>query len=589
MTRAPTSYHRAVPTAAALILLAGCVSPLQEASTETLRESVRESAARELRPSTDRPEPVDLVRQPGELSFPPERLQELERMAGPTAYEPGVPPLSPGLPDEVDLPVRMSLQQAVLRAIEHNLGVQSARIDPAIAEAQVVAARAAFDWVFFGNVEWSSVDEPQLTPQVGGVNVGTSSRVNQSVGYTTGIRKQLTSGGNLSISQGQTYLDNRDTGTQFSPDPSNRAELNIAYDQPLLRGFGSDVALAEVRLAQNTERRSVEEYRRTLIATVTEVERAYWDLVQAQQNLKIFIRLLERGVETRDVLKSRLAFDVKPAEFSDAVATVERRRANVIRATNTLRQQSDRLKALINDPDLTVGSDALIDPADNTLDAPVAVSLYDSLTTALANRPEVQIAILSIDDASIRQTVADNARLPLLDLSFAAQFQGLDRDVGDAYSDVGSARFVDLLLGAVFEQPIGNRAAEAQFRQRQLERMQSAVGYRRTVQDIALEVRTALRNLSTNYRLIEQTRTARLAAAENLRTLLVQEQTIQSLTPDFLDLKFRRQEALAAAEGDEVQALADYSIALAELHRATGTALERNRVRFVVPDAGARR
>lgn len=547
---------------------------------------MRESAAREARNLDANSAPAPLTRQGEELTFPPDRMAELERMAGPKAYAPGTPELFPGLQGETDTPVRISLQQAVLRSVEQNLLVQRARLDPAIAEAQVVTARAAFDWVFFTRAQWSSVDEPLLTPRVNGVNVGTDSNVNQSVGYETGIRKHLTSGGALSISQGQTYFDDRDTGTQFVPNPSNDVFLDVGYDQPLLRGFGSDVTLAEVRIAQNFERRAVEQYRRTLIDTVTEVERAYWDLVQAQLNLKIFQRLLDRGIETRDVLKSRLAFDVKPAEYSDAVAQVESRRANVIRATNALRERSDRLKVLINDPELTVTGDAILEPVDDTIDQPISVSLYDSMSTALANRPEIEQAILSIDDASIRQTVADNARLPLLDLSFNARFRGLDGDTGDAYEDVGSARFVNLLLGLLFEQPVGNRAAEAQYRLSQLERMQATVGYRQTVQVVALEVRTALRNLDTNYRLIEQTRVARLAAAENLRTLQVQEQTIQSLTPDFLDLKLRRQEALSAAELGEAQALADYSTAIAELHRATGTALERNRIRFVVPEAG---
>ncbi len=67
----------------------------------------------------------------------------------------------------------------------------------------------------------------------------------------------------------------------------------------------------------------------------------------------------------------------------------------------------------------------------------------------------------------------------------------------------------------------------------------------------------------------------------------MQEQTIQSLTPDFLDLKFRRQESLAQAEAAEQQALTDYNISLAEYEAATGTALERSGIIFDVPDVEA--
>lgn len=569
----------------ALLAAAGCSSPLARESTESLKASVIESARRELREAEQRPESAELHRSASELSFPPERMQELEAMAGPKAYAGAAPSIGPGLLGEPAPLFQIDLQQAVMRAARQNLDVQGARFEPAISEARTVAARAAFDWTFFGGVDWSATDAPQIATFVGAVPVDV--RQTQSVRYETGIRKPLTTGGTLSISQSQTYTDDSTPGTSLSPDPSERATLDIELAQPLLRGAGSATALAEVRLAENTERRTILDYKARLIGVVSESERAYWRLAQAYRELQIRRRLLERGVETREVLASRLSFDVKPAEYSDAVATVERRRADVIRAENILRQRSDALKALVNDDELTVGSETLLLPTDDAPEAPIRFSLLDSATQALRSRPEVQQALLAIDDASIRQTVADNARLPILDMSFRTRFQGLARETDDAYEQIGESRFVDFLLAAVFEQPIGNRGPEAEYRARQLERSRSAVEYRRAVQQAVLEVKASLRNVTTNYQLIEQTRASRLAAAENLRTLLVQEKTIQSLTPDFLDLKFRRQEALAQAESAEQQALTDYNISLTDLAASTGTALERNRIDFIVPDANA--
>ncbi|MBL8747437.1 MAG: TolC family protein [Phycisphaerae bacterium] len=570
----------------ALAVGAGCSSPLDVDSAQTLRQSVVESAKRELRDAERRPSPATVTRTPMELSFPPERTQELEAMAGPKAYSGEPLSMGPGLLGESSPIFQIDLQQSVLRAARQSLDVQRSRFDPAIREAQTVAARSAFDWTFFGEVDWNATDAPQVQPFVGVTPVGVGVRQNQSVGYETGIRKRLTSGGAFSISQGQTYTDDSTPGTSVAPDPSERVFLDIAVTQPLLRGAGSDTALAEVRLAENTERRAVQVYKSRLINTVTATEQSYWNLVQSYRELQIRRRLLARGIETRDVLSSRLSFDVKPAEYSDAVATVERRRADVIRAENDLRQRSDALKVLINDDELTVGNETQLIPTDEAPELAIQFSLLDSVTQALQHRPEVQQAILTIDDTSIRQVVADNARLPLLDMSFRSRFQGLDRETGEAYEQITDGRFVDFLVSAMFEQPIGNRGPEAEYRARQLERMQATVEYRRVVQQVVLEVKTALRNVTTNYQLIEQTRASRLAATENLRTLLVQEKTIQSLTPDFLDLKFRRQESLAQAESAEQAALTDYNNSLAELYAATGTALERNRINFVVPDAG---
>jgi hypothetical protein len=97
-------------------------------------------------------------------------------------------------------------------------------------------------------------------------------------------------------------------------------------------------------------------------------------------------------------------------------------------------------------------------------------------------------------------------------------------------------------------------------------------------------VTAGLRTVVMNFKLIEQTRAARIAAAENLRTLQVEEDLIQGLTAEFLNLKLQRQELLAASEQDEAQALTDYNSSLARLYTAMGTAMEHNHINFVVPD-----
>ena len=600
MSTKPTVYPRAARSAGAglaLALVGACAapSPLATDAEQRLRESVVEATQREMAEARTKPDRRRLDREESELSFPPERMVELEEMAGPTSYtrfdnirsETGLPGNLLGVDKDPEDPFgfTISLEQVVGSAVRNNLSVQAARIDPAVREAQVVAAQAAFDWVFFATFDWNNSDTPSTIPLINGTPIGGPGQTRQTVAYSTGIRKDLTSGGTFSASQGLEYTDDTTDIVNFVPNPSNATFVNLRLDQPLLRGFGSDVALSEIRLAQNLERSTIYALKSTLIDTVTEAERAYWDLYEAARALQVRIRLLDRGIETRDVLESRLGVDARPAEFSDAVARVESRRADVIRAINDVRLSSDRLKQLINDPELTVGSETLMLPIDLPVEEPIEFSLADSFATALDRRPDLQRAILAIDDASIRQTVARNARLPQLDIAVQATLRGLDGDVGESYGDIADGRFVSWLVSAIFEQPLGNRAADANYRARQLERLRATVDYRTVVQAIVLEVKAALRDIDTNFRLIEQTRSSRLAAAENLRTLLVLERTIASLSPDFLDLKFRRQESLAQAELEEIRALADYNRSLAEWNRATGSALERNGVVFVVPDA----
>jgi outer membrane protein TolC len=62
--------------------------------------------------------------------------------------------------------------------------------------------------------------------------------------------------------------------------------------------------------------------------------------------------------------------------------------------------------------------------------------------------------------------------------------------------------------------------------------------------------------------------------------LEAQEEAGAALTPEFLDLKLRRQEALANAETREIQAVVDYNVAISAYYQAMGTLLERNGIQF---------
>jgi hypothetical protein len=59
-----------------------------------------------------------------------------------------------------------------------------------------------------------------------------------------------------------------------------------------------------------------------------------------------------------------------------------------------------------------------------------------------------------------------------------------------------------------------------------------------------------------------------------LRTLLVTEQNLAALTPEFLQLKFDRQESLALTQFQESQAIANYSKSVAQLFSAMGIGLQ---------------
>ncbi len=565
-------------TAVACGLAAGCAKPLERHTQEALRRQLIESHRAYLSATAAAPV-IEMRRAASEVEeelVKEGRIGELDEMSGPGAYQQQKLDLGGDLMNVAESPkVTMTLKQAIQLAVQSNLDLQVARMRPAIADAQLVQAEAVFDAVLYTNFDWNKLDTPNPAGPIAGLS---GDRMEDTWNLATGVRKPLTTGGTVFAQTGLSRVD--EVPSVFAVNKFYRPDITLGIEQPLLRNFGTDVNRSEINLARNAATAERENLRDALLQTALNTEAAYWSLVFARQQLLIQLRLLDRTIEDRERLVSRREFDAAPVQITEASSFVELRRSDVLRARQALRTASDNLKRLIQSKDLPVAGEELILPADRPADAPLTYSLLDAVTTALQNRPELKVALLAIDDASIRQRVADNQRLPLLNLAFSTRVNGVAPDIDDAYERLTEVDYVDYILGVQFEQAIGNRAAEAAYRQRQLERRAAVLDYQRQARDVVFDIKDALRQLMTTYELIGATRAARRAAADNLRAIQAQEDAGFQLTPEFINLKLQSQERLASAEIQEASALTDYNTAVATFFRTAGTLLQRNNIQF---------
>lgn len=558
----------------------GCTSPLDRSEDQDLRERLVNSNRAYLRAIAAGPV-IEISREPSDVEseLSDERRTQLDRMSGPSAYIQDPLKLGADLVGESDGGVlSTSLRHAIHLAAKHNLNVQLAQVQPAINQSRVSQAEAVFDAVFFTNFNYSNTDEPR--PQ-SAINPAFGAQQTQNWDVTSGIRKNLSSGGQVTADVTLGRIDD-DPSLFSSPLSGNSGfgyydtDVQLQLNQPLLRNFGADINRSSTLLEINAEREALSDLRATLLGVVLATEEAYWELSFARAQLLIQQRLLVRTIKDRDQLKKRQNFDVSPVRLTEANSFVELRRADVIRARQQVRTASDRLKQLINAPDMPLADETLILPVDDPAVLPLQFHLLDVVTTALRHRPDLQRALLEIDDASIRQRVADNQRLPILNLGGIVRFNG----VGDELA-AGLRETLDYILTAQFEVPIGNRGPEAEYREQTLARRAAVIGYQQTAQQVVLDVKEALRDLHTEYELIGATRAARRAAADNLRALEEQEEAGVALTPEFLlDLKLSTQQRLANAEIQEIRALTDYNNSIARLYQTMGTLLQRNGIVF---------
>jgi len=529
-----------------------------------------------VRAALDRVEPTSMGSAPSEVATTSRlelavgnRIEELEALGGPQSYDVEVD-LGPDLTLEPQATAELALDDAIAAALASNLGLEVVRLESQAELERVEVEEAVFDPVVFSRIEGETANTPNRVLSVGGIVVGASRNAQDRALAELGIRRLLASGATVSVSGFLERLDNRVDGIDFVPDPAWRSGIALGVVQPLLRGFGAEVTEAAVELERRQAERSAEDLAAEALIVVALTEQSYWDLAEAWTALRVRRTLTDQGIEVERVLRARLDFDADQAAYSDALATLERRETELIRARRLVRLASDNLKALIRLPELSIESEVVLEPTQEPVRTPFVFDLHDALTSAFERRPELRSVLLEIEDAELRERLAVDAQRPRLDLIASVALAGLGEGVSDSAESLLQDDEVTALIGLDFQQPVGRRAGLAEEREARIRLRQSLTRYEQMLQALVLEVKGALRDLQANEKLLRAARRTRLAETENLRTILVEEELRRVMTPEFLALKLSRQERLATAQLTEIEALANYNRALAAYRRAIG-------------------
>jgi len=185
----------------------------------------------------------------------------------------------------------------------------------------------------------------------------------------------------------------------------------------------------------------------------------------------------------------------------------------------------------------------------------------------------VQRAHLGVEVARINVRVAQNQRMPRLDLVGSTRARGLAQDYPIANDQIGESRYVSYSVGVTFEYPLGNRQRQAEWMRRKLEQRKAISTLHATADRVALVVKEAIRRVRTNQEQAQVQQEAAEAARIHLQTLEEAEQVRDRLTPEFLLVKLQGQETYAQTRRAEVAALVELNVAVAELAQNTGTIL----------------
>jgi outer membrane protein TolC len=253
-------------------------------------------------------------------------------------------------------------------------------------------------------------------------------------------------------------------------------------------------------------------------------------------------------------------------DVARARSNVQQRRSVLLKSREEYLVAMDRLKLLLNWEKFNLDSDDTVVPVEPPQIEPLVVNADEAIATALANRSE----ILKVkQEQMIRQadeTLAAHQRLPTLDAYGRYSVSGYGRDFEDAREDISINDEDAWEVGINFEWPIGNRAANARYRKKVLERRQVEALMKRIEDDIKLDVKQILHSITTARGEIEAARLARDAAAKVVEGEFTRFDIGQTSNVELL----RAQDLLALTNRSYTRAVVNYNIALHELERAQG-------------------
>ncbi|MDQ3818265.1 MAG: TolC family protein [Acidobacteriota bacterium] len=513
----------------------------------------------------------------------------------------------------------LSLREALEMALANNKDIEVARDVVREAEFDLQSARGAYD----PRLSSFSYYERTVTPSASFLSGGSNGAVTQS-DFTGTARVEGLSpkfGGGYRVDFSAIRLT---TNNQFAAlNPQFPTALTLNYTQPLWRGLRFDQNRRLIEVAKKNLSLTDAQFRQRAIETITQVQRAYWDLVFALRNLQIQ-RDAVRDARTQLEHNKRLVEEgmLAPIDVVAAEAQVSGYEQSVYSALEDVGRAENNLKNLIAENRRSTFWNVSIIPTDSVDLTPPSVDLPEAMNAAMSNRPELQQSEVARQLNEIDRRYFREQTKPQIDLVGSYGVVGLAGEInssattnpltastqilrdrinllsqlsglpllptppptaiqenliggfGQSLWNLAANRYSNFRVGVQLGLPVRNRTAEAQLGRSLVEEKRIATLHEQLEQLIQVDVRNALQSVRTAQSRLRAAAAARGASEQQYTS----EQRRFEAGQSTLFLVLERQTALTTARGNELRAQTDLNKAIAELQRATGNAMQANNV-----------
>lgn len=477
--------------------------------------------------------------------------------------------------------VEMSRQRCIANALENNLDIKISQIDPLRGETAIDEARGVFDPLVDASIIDGESTSPRGLIDVQGIRIERPAVRNTFRRMQFGLTGTVPTGTTYALTYEGTKYDSVQGSSELGPREDSATQyqgsMQLQLTQSLLQGWGLDVNLAQIRIAAINKDMSESRLTRVIMETVASVQDAYWDLVFAREDLEVKRKSLVVANDLLDRNRRKLAIGTAARfEVDQAEAGVAVREADIIAAEAGIRFAEDQLKFVMNLRDDAQYWDMEIVPVDTAEVIVRRVGIDQAIESALALRPEIRQAENNIDAAKMALVSAHNQVLPRLDLTASYGYGALRPSRSREIEYLARAQDYSYTYGIVGSIPIGNRTAKARYSDAKHVAKQAGLRLKALKKSTAIEVRQAVRAVTTNLKLVEANRATRELREKTLEDEQTRYQVGVSTSYQVLEVE----EDLATARSAELSAIVNYRKSLVNLDLADGTILEKNGIKM---------
>jgi outer membrane protein TolC len=482
-----------------------------------------------------------------ELHMPSEAAEQPEEIAAQT--------VPPG-------PLKVTITEAVLLCLENNRSLVVQRLNPSIQQTYEEQERAVFDPAI--NMDVSAGREKGERLARSGSE--TESFSTDAVQGIISLEEYFPTGTRVAL---ETSTQMRDSSLYDDTFYSTR--LGMTVTQALLKGYGTDVNLAQLRQARVDTRMSEYQLRGFVELLVAEVERTYWDYGLARRQIEIVEESLKVARQQLNETEELIAVGrLARAELAAVQAEVAAQEQALIEARANEGSIRLQLLRLLNPPGPGIWQrevDLIHQP---TLPEIKLEDVELHVGVSLRMSPILNEARLEISRGDLELVKTKNGLLPFMDLFITLGKSGYANSFGESVDNINEDSY-DALVGVRFNYPVFNRRAKALHRQALLTREQAEEALENLSQLVEVDVRTAYIEVMRAKQQIAASSATRKFNEEKLR--IETEKLRVGKSTSFLVAQAQRD--LLASRIAEVRALANYLQALIDLYRQDGSLLER--------------